>query len=743
MRIAVLGGGPGGLYSALLLKKPRPERDVVLYEANPPGATYGWGVVFSDRTLTSFREADLETYRAITEEFVQWDAIDVLYRGRRLHSGGHVFAGIGRRALLRILGDRCDELGVELRWSTSTHVSELTDFDVVLAADGVHSATRSYFESTFRPRLATGKTRYIWFGTTRPFGAFTFIFKTGDDGLFQAHAYPFDGRTSTFIVECDEHVWERAGLDEAGEAESIAYCEKLFGDELRGHSLMSNRSKWVSFVTVKNKSWCHHNVVLLGDAAHTAHFTIGSGTKLAMEDAIALATAVDNHDDVEAALADYELERRPIIERFQAAAAESQNYFETTSNYLHLDPQQFAFYLLTRSGRIDYGSLRLRDPYFVDDVDRWFAQAQSGRPSKVAPPPMFTPLKLRSVTVTNRTALSPPPRYLCDDGNPSSEYVDDLVNAARAGPGLVITEAVAVSASGRVTPGDPGLYREAHAQTWADAAEQIRAETTAKLCLRLAHAGRRGSVEVPIRAVGVPLRSGAWPLLGPSAVPYGPTSPVPREMDRGDMDSVIESFVAAADMAADAGVDIIQIHMGHGYLLGSFLSPLSNLRSDAYGGTRANRLRFPLEVLERVRSAWPSDRPLAVALNADDWSSGGTTVEDAIEFVSAFKDGGCDLVEVLAGQAQAACRPSYTSAFLAPYSDRIRNGNGISTLISGNITTTVQINTLVAAGRADICVLETGRLGERYTAAGARPERSRSSAVTHPPSTSMLTRKTT
>ncbi len=705
-RVAVLGGGPGGLYSALLLKKADLGRDVVLFEANPAGATYGWGVVFSDRTLASFREADVATFNDITEGFRLWDAIEVFHRDARVRSGGHVFAGIGRKELLRILASRCDALGVELRWSTPADVRELRDFDLIVAADGVHSQTRSHFAYRFGPRLSTGETRYIWFGTTRPFGAFTFIFRSSDHGLFQVHAYPFDRGTSTFIVECEERVWRRAGLDEAGEDESIAYCEKLFDEELAGHALMSNRSKWVGFITVKNKSWRHDNVVLLGDAAHTAHFTIGSGTKLAMEDAIALAAALDEHGAVEVSLEHYESERRPVIERFQEAAAESQAYFETTARYLQLEPEQFAFYLLTRSGRLDYGNLRQRDPMFMDDIDRRFAGGEPGRTTLVAPPPMFIPLTLRSVRLTNRTVLSPAPSYASEDGHPAEQALGALLDAARSSPGLVVTQPVAIAAAARITPGDPGLYRRDHVGAWARVTERIHRETGAKLCLKLSHAGRRGSSRVPVRAAGVPLAAGGWPLLAPSAIRYREAGPRPKEMSRADMDGVADAFAAAARLAGDAGIDMLEIHMGHGYLLGSFISPLSNRRTDAYGGDATKRLRYPLEVLERVRAVWPHDRPLAVGLNAHDRAPGGMQVADAVEAAAAMTRGGCDLIDVLAGQTTSASRSTYERAYLAPYSDAIRNQVGIPTLVSGNITTTVQVNTILAGGRADLCVLD-------------------------------------
>ncbi|MGH2819228.1 MAG: FAD-dependent monooxygenase, partial [Actinomycetota bacterium] len=455
-----VGGGPAGLYATMLLKKTHPTWDVRLVEKNPAGATYGWGVVFSDRTLTSFREADYRTFKQITEDFVLWDAIDVRYRDEVIRCEGQPFSGIVRRHLLRILQRRCEEVGVDLSFETEIADDACDDFDLVLAADGVRSVVREAHVEHFRTRRQEGRARYIWYGTTCAYDSFTFAFRTDEHGLFQAHAYPFDGITSTFIVECPEEVWRAAELDRATEVESIAFCEKLFADDLRGHGLMSNNSQWINFVTLRNRTWRHGTRVLLGDAAHTAHFSIGSGTKLAMEDAIALADAFEAHD-VERALSDYEAERKPRVERFQEAARRSQAYFEHTRRYLHLEPLQFAFHLLTRSGRIDYNSLRVRDARFVGAVDTWFARragaAVSGA-SVVAPPPALQPAEIGGLRIANRVCVQPPPRYGLAEGVPDGASTEDLARAAATGPGVVLTDLVAVSSAGRITPGCAGLY---------------------------------------------------------------------------------------------------------------------------------------------------------------------------------------------------------------------------------------------------------------------------------------------
>lgn len=719
MRIGIVGGGPAGLYCGLLMKKANPSHDITIVERNPPDATYGWGVVFSDRTLAEFREADIKTYTEITDHFVIWDAIDVRYRGEILRCGGHVFAGIARKRLLNILQRRCDELGVGLRFNTEiADLAEFADSDLIVAADGVNSVIRNSYAQAFKPRIGFGTAKYIWFGTDKVLDSFTFIFRENEHGLFQVHSYPFDGHTSTFIVECDEATWKRAGLDEADEAESIAYCEQLFAEDLRGCRLMSNNSRWINFVMVRNQSWHHEKIVLLGDAAHTAHFSIGSGTKLAMEDSIALARALEQHgDDVEAAQIEYELGRKPAVENFQAAAEESQAYFETIRRYLHLEPTQFTFYLLTRSGRIAYDDLRLRDPQFVADVDGWFATRSTdsrtdGASLVVAPPPILTPVALRDLTLPNRVALSPTPTYSAIEGMPNDAHAAQMQRRALAGAGLVVTEPVAVSVEGRITPGDIGFYRAEQGEMWARIVDFIHTNSSAKVAIQLGHAGRRGSTRPRGEGLDRPLREGNWPLLSASPLPYTPHSQVPKEMDRADMDKVRDEFVRAAGMADEAGFDLLQLHFAHGYLLASFISPLTNIRGDDYGGTLENRLRFPLEVFDAVRAVWPGHKPISVALSASDWVDGGFDVDDAVVVATMLKERGCDLVMTFAGQTTIDSHPSYDRGFLTALSDRVRNEAGVPTMTAGNITTVGQVNTILAAGRADLCIMDTPRLDE-------------------------------
>ncbi len=707
MKIVILGGGPAGLFCGLLMKKTSPSHDITIIERNPPDATYGWGVVFSERTLGAVQDADMISARAITDRFVLWDAIHVHYRGQVIRCGGQIYAGIARKALLGLLQRRCDELGVAMRFRTEiADLAAVADADAVIAADGINSVVRKTFEGVFKPRVELGKARYIWYGTTRWLDAFTFIFKENAHGLFQVHAYPFDGATGTFIVECAEDVWRRAGLDQAGEAESIAYCERLFARELGGRRLLSNNSRWINFATVTCARWHHRNIVLLGDSAHTAHFSIGSGTKLAMEDAIALANAFGRHRDVETAFNEFEATRRPAVEAFQQAAAESRIYFENIRRYLHLDPPQFTFHLLTRSGRISYEALRLRDPSFGSSVDRWFGGIAANPGLVAAPPPFLTPFAVRGMQVPNRVVLAVAPAEDATDGLPTERRLCRMLHLAERGAGLVMTDPVAVSAGGRITAGCPGLYDRAHAEAWGRLVTTIHEKTRARVALHLNHAGRRGSTRPRRNGLDRPLRYGGWPLLAPSAIPYTARAQAPKAMERADMDRVRNEFAAAARLADAAGFDMLVLHAGGGYLLAGFISPLANLRQDEYGGPLGNRLRFPLEVLDAVRAAWPADRPLGVSFTADDCAPGGLPAEDAAAAVRAFHAHGADIIHVLAGHTVPDAHPAYGRGFLTATSDLVRNEARVPTVVGGLLVTADEINTILAAGRADLCIMD-------------------------------------
>ncbi|HEV2755163.1 MAG TPA: FAD-dependent monooxygenase [Actinomycetota bacterium] len=692
MRVATVGAGPGGLYFSLLLAKAMPSARIDVFEKNPRGATYGWGVVFSDRTLASFREADAPTYEAITGAFAIWDVIEVRYKDEAVRCGGQVFSGMARRRLLAILQERCEELGVALHFETERGPDDFDGYDLVVAADGIHSRFRRAHEHVLRPRVSEGRSRYVWFGTTCPFDCFTFVFRLAEQGLFQAHVYPFDGHTSTFIVECDEDTWRNAGLDGADEAASIAFCEDVFARDLRGHPLMSNQSRWLTFPTLRTRRWWDGNAVLLGDAVHTAHFSIGSGTKLAMEDAIALAREIARHDDLPAAFGAYELERKGVVERFQQAARESQEYFESTARYTGLDTEQFVFHLLTRSGRVGYDDLRVKDAGLIDRVDRWFART----PGRFAPPPALAPLDLGGLALGNRVVSVVASVDASAEGVPGPELVAATRHAARAGAALVVVEDVAVSPDGRTTSGSPGLYGGAAA--WAD----VVGAAGGPIAARLTHAGRRGATRPRTRGVDRPLRDDAWELIAPTPLAFGANA-TPREMTREDMDRVRDAFVAAADAAASAGFDALGVELARGHLLGSFLSPLSNARSDGYGGAVEERARFPLEVFTAVRRRWTG--PLFASLAATDGARGGIAFADVLWVARALRDAGCDLVEVTAGGAAPDAVVPYDPYTLPSYADRIRNEAGVPVMVGGAISTPGRVSTLVASGRADLCVL--------------------------------------
>ena len=738
MKIVILGAGPAGLYAGLLIKKANPAHDITIIERNPAGVTYGWGVVFSDRTLASFQRADYKTYEQIRDQFVIWSDIDTRYRGETIRCGGHVIASISRKHLLNILQRRCYELGIKLEFGREiSNLSELGNYDLLIAADGVNSLARKAYESIFKPTLEFGKAKYIWLGANKVLDAFTFIFRENEHGLFQVHAYPFSGTTSTFIVECDEATWLSAGLDQADEAQSIAFCQHLLAEDLNGAKLLSNNSKWINFATLKTQHWHHQNIVLLGDAVHTAHFSIGSGTKLAMEDAIALAGALEQHSDLETALNEYELERKPVVETFQRAAQESQTYFETLKRYLGLEPMQFTFQLLTRSGRITYDDLRLRDAHFVASVDRWFMYKASDSvvikgpyydnpsiivppfvaPSSIAPPPAFAPVQLRDLVLPNRLVLSHATHqasayYPVRDGMLNEEYANQLGSLALAGAGLVMTDLVAISSEGRITPDCPGIYDDSHKSAWEWMICFMHGNSFAKLAIQLSHSGRRGSTRPRTEGLDRPLRDGNWPLLSASPSPYTPQSQVPKEMDRDDMGRVLHDFVRAAQMAEEAHIDMLQLHFGHGYLLASFLSPLTNRRIDDYGGDLQQRMRYPLEVFDAVRAVWPEDKPLSVAFSATDCVKGGFAIQDAITFARTLKEHGCDIIQVLAGQTIMDGEPAYGRGFLTSLSDRIRNEAGIPTIVGGYLTTSNEVNTILAAGRSDLCLMDSPRLND-------------------------------
>ncbi len=684
MKINVLGGGPAGLYFAILMKRADPRHEISVVERNDPDATFGWGVVFSEGSLDELKDADYESYITITESFARWDPIDVRYRGRTVRCRGHAYSGIGRRELLNILQCRARQVGVHLQFHTEiADLAPYLDADLVVGADGANSSVRKTCAAWFKPRITSAPSKYAWYGADLAFPVFTYIFKETDWGPFQAHCYPYSQNRSTMVLMCGEEAWARAGLDRMSEAESLAFCERIFAEDLDGHHMLSNRSLWVSFPWVSCESWHRDHVVIMGDAAHTAHWSIGSGTKLALEDAIALAKAFRKHPaDREAALTEYEMERQPAVERFQAAARVSHDYFQNVGRYFRFEPLQFTYQLMTRTPRITHADLQQRDAEFIRSVECWFAARAAGDGRKelqVAPPPMFAPLALRGVTLPNRVALAP---------------AEGWERAPSAGAGLVLTEPFAVSPEARITTETPV----------ADG-EGLRPPASGSLAaLQLVHAGRRGATRPRRHGVDRPLREGGWPLLSASAIPYAPWCPVPREMTRADMERVRDQFAAAARQSHAAGFPMLVLNFAQGYLLASFISPLSNRRADEYGGSLERRMRYPCEVLGAVREAWAADRPIAVAISATDWTEGGLPPEEAVQAARLLAQRGCDLVYVLTGQTVFEAKPQYGPAYGAPFSDRIRNEAGVATLAAGQITTADQMNTILAAGRADLCV---------------------------------------
>jgi anthraniloyl-CoA monooxygenase len=720
MKVVCLGGGPAGLYFAISLKLRDPQAEILVLERNKPDDTFGWGVVLSDETLDNMRTNDPASAATIAKHFAYWDDIKVVKEDVAITSSGHGFCGLGRKQMLIDLQNRARELGIELRFETEVDdIDRLkSEYDLVVAADGINSKTRTRYAEHFKPEIDTRACKFIWLGTHAKFDdAFTFIFKKTDHGWIWAHAYQFDDNTATFIVECAEDTWTGLGFDQMDQEQTVAECERIFADHLGGNDLISNMkhlrgSAWLNFNRVLCEKWHHENVVLLGDASATAHFSIGSGSKLAIESAIALAELVHSKPTLEEAFKTYQEDRRLDVLRLQSAARNSTEWFEEVERYLHLDPVQFTYSLLTRSQRISHENLRLRDPEWLRSAEEWF-QAQTGE-TGVHRAPMFAPYRLRDMSLKNRVVVSPMAQYKAVDGCPTDWHFTHYAERAKGGAGLVYIEMTCVSPEGRITPGCPGLYAPEHEEAWKRLTGFVHAETTAKLCMQIGHSGRKGSTQLGWDEMDAPLKDGNWQTLSASSIPWDQGHAAPRAVDRAEMDVIRDQFVAATEMADRAGFDMVELHAAHGYLLSSFISPVSNTRDDDYGGSLENRMRYPLEVFAAMRAVWPEAKPMSVRISASDWVEGGVTAEEAVQIAAMFRAAGVDIVDVSAGQTSTDARPVYGRMFQTPFSDRIRNEGGLPTMAVGNIYEPDHVNSILMAGRADLVCLARPHLADPY-----------------------------
>ncbi len=721
MKVLCLGGGPAGLYFAISMKLRDPSHEVTLLERNASDATFGWGVVLSDDALSNMERNDPKSTAAIRERFAYWDDIAVIHRGERTVSGGHGFAGIGRMLMLQILQDRARELGVDMRFQTPFTSAEehRRDYDLVVACDGINSLVRQEYRDVFRPDVDNRLCKFIWLGTHQKFDdAFTFIFEETEHGWMWIHAYQFDADTATVIVECTQQTWDAWGFEQMTKEETIATCERVFAEHLGGHSLMSNASHlrgsavWMNFPRVICEQWHHENVVLMGDAAATAHFSVGSGSRLAFDSAIALADYLHSEPTMEAAFERYQEERRIEVLRLQSAARNSLEWFEQVERYLDLDAVQFNYSLLTRSQRISHENLRLRDPDWLRSAEDWFQEQAGGKTGRA---PMFAPLRLRGLELDNRVVVSPMAQYKAVDGCPTDWHFVHYAERAKGGAGLVYTEMTCVSPEGRITPGCTGLYAPEHEVAWTRLTDFVHAETNAKICCQVGHSGRKGSTQLGWEQIDTPLVDGNWPVMSASPIPWSTYSAIPKEMDRTDMDAITAQFVASTQMVQRAGFDMIELHAAHGYLISSFISPVSNRRLDEYGGDLDGRMRFPLEVFTAMRAAWPDDKPMSVRISANDWvGDDGVTPDEAVEIARMFSRAGADIIDVSAGQTSVDAQPIYGRMFQTPFSDRIRNEAGIATMAVGNIYEPDHANSILMAGRADLVCLARPHLADPY-----------------------------
>jgi anthraniloyl-CoA monooxygenase len=724
MKVICLGGGPAGLYFAISMKLRDPSHEVTVVERNRANDTFGWGVVLSDDALSRMETNDPKSTQAIRDHFAYWDDIAVVHDGVRTVSGGHGFAGIGRKQMLILLQERARELGVNLQFETEFASAETyrKDYDLVVATDGINSRVRNEYADVFQPDIDTRLCKFVWLGTHQKFDdAFTFIFEKTEHGWMWAHVYQFDDQTATFIVECLPETWDAWGFEQMSKEETVETCRKVFERHLDGHKLMSNAAHlrgsavWMQFPRVICEKWYNGNVVLMGDAAATGHFSIGSGSRLAFDSAIALAEYLHSEPTMQDAFERYQEERRVEVLRLQSAARNSLEWFEEVERYLDQDPVQFNYNLLTRSQRISHENLRLRDPDWLESAERWF-MTQAGLPADATHrTPMFTPFRLRDLELANRVVVSPMAQYKAVDGCPTDWHFVHYAERAKGGAGLVYTEMTCVSPEGRITPGCPGLYTPEQEAQWRRLVDFVHAETRARLCCQIGHAGRKASTQLGWEDGDAPLKNGNWEIIAPSPVPWSDANAVPREMTVADMGEVLAQFVASTEMAERAGFDMIELHAAHGYLISSFISPMSNKRADDYGGSLENRMRYPLEVFAAMRAAWPTEKPMSVRISANDWvGEAGVTPEDAVEIARMFRAAGADIIDVSAGQTSTEAEPVYGRMFQTPFSNRIRNELNMPTMAVGNIYETDHVNSILMAGRADLVCLARPHLSDPY-----------------------------
>ena len=720
MKVSIIGGGPGGLYFALLAKKAWPRWEITVLERNRPDDTFGFGVVFSDQTLDTFKAYDPVTYERIRRKFAYWGGVDVVYKGEVMRSEGNGFCGCSRVALLNILQDRARDLGVQMRFQREVEgLHEFSDADLVVIADGGNSRIREQHKDHFQPSIDLRPNKFTWLGSTKPLDAFKYYFRETPEGLIVAHCYQYEPDRSTWVIETDEQTWRNFGFDRATEQEMILTLQKVFSEELDGHPLIANRSLWRNFPTITNKTWVKDNAVLIGDAKATAHFSIGSGTKLAMEDAIALFEALKKENEIRKALRVYDTTRREEVEKTQHAANVSLAWFEHMKRYWGMEPQQFAFGVMSRSKQITWENLELRDPEFIKGIHRWFAAKVRDQGFDIdldnPPVPMFTPFRLRGLVLENRVVVSPMDQYSAVDGVPGEWHLVHLGGRAVGGAGLVYVEMTCPSPEARISPGDTGLWNEAQAAAFKRIVDFCHAHSKAKLCMQLGHSGRKGSTQLGWERMDHPLERDNWPVVSASPIPYYEgTSQVPLELDRKGMAQIVRQFEKSTRYAHEAGFDMLELHMAHGYLLASFISPLTNRRTDEYGGSIENRMRFPLAVWHACRKIWPDEKPMSARISATDWAPGGLSGEDLIAVAQLLKQAGCDMIDVSTGQTVPQQKPVYGRMYQAPFADWVRNEVGIATMTVGAVTTPDQVNTLLAAGKADLVALARPHLANPY-----------------------------